>query len=138
MLYEANRGTATPTDSERSSQVSLLTRIAVGAFFRFNSDHVGLEENRIEVVARQRHVWRGTFESNVPCPRTKQNELLLHPLCLRVSHVSWQRGTECAKNRGNTPTTVELSVRLQSLKVFMKRLGTGLMFERYYGNSRLG
>lgn len=50
MLYEANRGTATPTDSERSSQVSLLTRIAVGAFFRFNSDHVGLEENRIELA----------------------------------------------------------------------------------------
>ena len=57
---------------------------------------------------------------------------------MRKEALSAQRGTECAKNRGNTPTTVELSVRLQSLKVFMKRLGTGLMFERYYGNSRLG
>ena len=35
--------------------------------------------HKYQVIARQKHAWRGTFESNVPRPRTKQNELGLHP-----------------------------------------------------------
>ena len=36
--------------------------------------------HKYQVIARQKHAWRGTFESNVPRPRTKQNELGLRPL----------------------------------------------------------
>ena len=36
--------------------------------------------HKYQVIARQKHAWRGTFESNVPRPRTKQNEVGLRPL----------------------------------------------------------